>query len=158
MLKFEPATKYKRGFIFSLLQQSFAKLWNDELEEKIKRYDKEIFDNPDTVGACIFITCLNGKVIGMVSWNPRQGPKTATLGYNCILPEYQGKGFGIAQLNEALRQLKAAGFKKAAVTTGEHPFFAPAVRMYLACRFKERKRYNEGRDPGYGSIDYETEL
>jgi GNAT superfamily N-acetyltransferase len=158
VFKFEPVTKYKRGVIFSLLQQSFAGLWNDDLEKKTRQYDQDIFDNPDTVGACVFITCLNSNAIGMASWDPRQGPEMAILGYNCILPEYQGKGFGTSQIKEVLGQLKTAGFKKAIVTTGQHPFFAAAVKMYLACGFKEQTRYNKGKESRYGSVDYEVEL
>ena len=56
------------------------------------------------------------------------------------------------------QRLKNQGFKNAFVTTGEHPFFEPADKMYLACGFKETKRYSEGRDPRYGSIDYKLEL
>ncbi|MHC4124608.1 MAG: GNAT family N-acetyltransferase, partial [Planctomycetota bacterium] len=94
MLKFEPITKYDKGFVFSLLSQSFAELWNDELEEKIKQFDREVFENPDTVGACTFISTLNGEAMGMASWDPRQGPEVGIIGYNCILPEYQSRGFG----------------------------------------------------------------
>jgi GNAT superfamily N-acetyltransferase len=157
-LKFEPVANYERGIIFSLLQQSFMDIWNDEMEEKIKQYDKEVFDNPNIVGACVLITSINGEAIGMASWDPRQGPHKVILGYNCILPDFQNKGFGLVQLRETLRRLKAAGFREAAVTTGEHSFFIPAIKMYLACGFKECKRYNKGRDPRYGSIDYELEL
>ena len=158
MLKFTKTTEHEPGIVFSLLSQSWAELWNDELEEKIKNYDKEIFENPDTVGACAFISTLNDKPIGMASWDPRQGPEVGIIGYNCILPEYQDKGFGKAQIKEILKRLESQGFKKAFVTTGEHPFFEAADKMYLACGFTEIKRYNEGRDPRYGSIDYEMEL
>ena len=155
MLKFEPITKYEYGTIFLLLSQSFTKLWNDELEEKIKQFDKEIFKNLDTVGACTFISMLDGKAVGMASWDPRHWPERGIIGYNCILPEHQARGFGKAQIKEVLRILKEQGFKKVFVTTGEHSFFESADKMYLACGFKETRRYNEGRDPRYGSIDYE---
>lgn len=158
MLKFKQITEYEPGIVFSLLSQSFAELWNDELEEKMKQFDKEVFENPDTVGACAFISTLNGKPVGMASWDPRQGPELGIIGYNCILPEYHGKGFGKAQIEEVLKRWKKQGFKKASVTTGQHPFFEPADKMYLACGFKETRRYNEGRDSRYGSIDYELEL
>jgi GNAT superfamily N-acetyltransferase len=158
MLKFEPITKYEKGTIFSLLLQSFAELWNDELEEKIKKFDREVFENPDTVGACAFISTLNGKPVGMASWDPRQRPELGIIGYNCILPEYQGRSFGKTQIKEIIRRLKEQGFKKVIVTTGEHPFFEPADKIYLTCGFKETRRYNEGRDPRYGSIDYELKL
>ncbi len=158
MLKFSGIAEYKPGVIFSLLSQSFAELWNDELEEKIRQCDKEIFENPDTIGACTFISVLNGKPIGMASWNSRQGPELGIIGYNCILPEYQGKGFGKAQIKEVFKRLKEQRFKKIIVTTGEHPFFESADKMYLACGFKEIRRYNQGRDPRYGTIDYELKL
>jgi len=158
VLVFSEITEYEPVIIFSLLSQSFAELWNDELEEKIKRFDKEVFENPDTVGACIFISTLNGKPVGMASWDPKQGPELGIIGYNCILPEYQSRGFGKAQIKEILKRLKEQGFKKVIVTTGEHPFFEPADKMYLACGFKEIKRHPTGDQPGYGTIDYELEL
>ncbi len=158
MLKFKQIIEYEPGIVFSLLSQSFGKIWNDGLEEKMKQYDREVFENPDIVGACIFISTLNGKPVGMASWDPRQGPKLGIIGYNCVLPECQGRGFGKAQIEEIIKRLKEQGFKKAFVTTGEHPFFESADKMYLACGFKETRRYNEGRDPRYGSIDYKIEL
>ena len=158
MLKFEPVTQHEKGIIFSLLSQSWIELWNDELQEKIKQYDREIFENLDTVGACVFSSILNGKPIGMASWDPRQAPEVGIIGYNCILPEYQGRGFGKVQIKEVLKRLKDHGFEKAFVTTGEHPFFESADKMYLACGFKETKRYKQGRGPRYGSIDYGIEL
>lgn len=72
---------------------------------------------------CVFISILNDEPIGMASWDPRQVPEVGIIGYNCILPEYQGKGFGKTQIQEILKRLKNQGFEKALVTTGEHPFF-----------------------------------
>ena len=158
MLKFTQITQYEPGIVFSLLSQSFEELWNGELEEKIRQFDKDVFENPDTIGACAFISTLNGKPVGMASWDPRQGPELGIIGYNCILPEYQGRCFGKAQIKGIFKRLKEQRFKKVIVTTGEHPFFEPADKMYLACGFKEIIRYNESRDPRYGSIDYEIEL
>src|SRR3989339_1231936 len=152
MLKFEPVKKYEEGIIFSLLSQSWKKLWNDELEEKIKQFDQEVFKNPDTVGVCVFISTLNGKPIGMASWDPRQWPELGIIGYNCILPKFQDKGFGKAQINEVLERLKRGGFKRAFVKTGEHPFFSSAQKTYTACGFKEIKRHPTGDQPGYGTI------
>ena len=43
MLKFTQITEYEPGTVLSLLSQSFEELWNDELEEKIKQFDREIF-------------------------------------------------------------------------------------------------------------------
>jgi GNAT superfamily N-acetyltransferase len=158
MLKFEPITKFERGLIFQLLSQSFSDVLDNALKQKIEAYDKEAFENPDTVGAYVFISSLNGAVVGMASWDPRQWPEIGIIGYNCIVPDFHGMGFGQVQIKEVLNRFKAMGFKKAIVTTGNHPFFLKAAKMYLACGFTEIRRYNEGRDPRYGSIDYEIKL
>ena len=158
MLKFKQITEYEPGIIFSLLSQSFGEVLDGMLEEKIKQYDKEAFESPDTVGACVFISTLNGKPVGIASWDPRQGPELGIIGWVCILPKFQCKGFGEAQIKEVLKRLKQDGFKKVFVRTGEHPFFTNAQKMYAACGFKEIKRHPTGDQPGYGTIDYELKL
>lgn len=158
MIKFTPITEYKPGIIFSLLSQSFVEVCDDGLKEIMQKYDSEAFENPDTVGACAFITTIHNSVIGMASWDPRQGPEHGIIGWDCILPEFQGKGYGKAQMFEVLRRLKQDGFQKAFVRTGEHPFFIRAQKMYLACGFQEIKRYPAGDQPGYGTIEYTIEL
>jgi GNAT superfamily N-acetyltransferase len=158
MLKFEPITKYERGLIFRLLSQSFAEVLNDELQAKIKQFDNDAFENPDTVGACVFVSTLKGEVIGMASYDPRQGPQMGIIGWNCVLPEHRGKGIGRMQIEEILRRFKNSGFEKAFVRTGEHPFFSPAQKMYEQCGFHLSKRHETGDQPGCGTLDYEMEL
>lgn len=158
MLKFEKITKYEKGIVFSLLSQSFAEVLDDSLGEKMKQYDRDVFENTDTVGACAFISTLNGKPVGMASWDPRRAPETGEIGWNCISPEFQNRGFGKAQIKEILKRLKQSGFKNAFVRTGEHPFFVNAQKLYLACGFKEVKRHPTGDQPGYGTIDYHIRL
>jgi len=154
-LLFEPIFKYQQGIISSLLLRGFAEVCDKKLKEKIMQYDKESFGNPQTIGACVFISTLHDNPIGLASWDPRKWPEIAEIGWNCILPEFRGKGFGQTQIKELLRRFKTAGFKKAFVRTGEHPFFIPAQKMYLACDFKECKKLPTGDQPGYGTIDYE---
>lgn len=158
MLTFEPIIKYEKGIIFTLLSQSFSEVSDEKLEEIMRQYDNEVFENPDTVGACVFVSMFNDSITGMASWDPRQGPEHGIIGWDCILPEYQGKGFGKAQMFEVLRRLKQEGFQKAFVRTGEHPFFIRAQKMYLACGFQEIKRYSTGDQPGYGTIEYQIIL
>lgn len=158
MLKFKRITEYEPGIVFSLLSQSFAEVLDDGLEGKIKEYERDVFGNPDTVGACAFISTLNGEVVGMASWDPRQGPGLGIIGWVCVLPEFQGRSFGKIQIKEILRQFKRDGFKKAFVRTGEHPFFANAQKLYAACGFQESKRHPTGDQPGFGTIDYELKL
>jgi GNAT superfamily N-acetyltransferase len=158
MLKYSEISKYEPGVVFSLLSKSFAAILNYDLEGKFRRYDQEVFANPDTVGACIFISILNGKAVGMASWDPRKGPEIAVIGHNCILPEVQNRGLGKIQMIELISRLKRQGFKKLTVTTGDHPFYKSADKMYQSCGFTEIQRNLQSPDPRYGSVDYELIL
>ena len=58
MLRFSQITGYKPGIIFSLLKKSYEEVWNDKLEQSLREFDKEVFENPNTVVACTFISTL----------------------------------------------------------------------------------------------------
>ncbi|MEN8127410.1 MAG: GNAT family N-acetyltransferase [Planctomycetota bacterium] len=148
---------FEKGVVFDLLFRAFEPLMNPEFKNKLRRYDQEIFDNLKTVGASLFLTQYDGKLVGMASWDPRQFPR-AIIGYNCIVPGFQHIGFGKLQLLELLNRLTRGGFTEAVVTTGEHPFFVPSQKMYSSCGFQKVRHYNEGRDPRYGSTDYHLVL
>jgi len=158
MLRFEPVTKYDNGIVFDILTQGFKPVVDDKLSECIRKFDEEVFSNPETVGACTFVAEVDGKVAGLGSYDPRKWPESGEIGWNCILEDFRGKGFGRAQIFEILKILKDREFKKAFVRTGEHPFFVPAQKMYKYCGFVEVKRHLTGDQPGYGTIDYELNL
>ena len=81
-----------------------------------------------------------------------------SLEQNVVVEECCGRGFGKAKIVEVLGRLKQDGFKKVFVRTGEHPFFSAAQGLYVACGFREVKRWPTGDQSGYGTIDYEVEL
>lgn len=150
-LAFTPACDHEKGTVFALLSESWAPLWNPELAAKLREFDREVYDHPATVGACTLVTCLNDDPIGMVSYDPRQGPERGIIGYNCIVPARQNRGYGKQQIAKVLRILRARGFQSATVTTGQDEFFLPAQRMYEACGFVEMGRQAQ-------NIDYRVEL
>ena len=143
MIAFTPFVQHKPGIIVSLLSQSYAaylaldpqaaQAWPDDWTA----YDQDVFRFPDTVGACGFVTCLKGQAIGFASWDPRAFPAYGMIGHNCVLPAFQGAGHGTAQIRRVLDTLRARGFKQARVSTGDHPFFRSAQRMYEACGFRQ---------------------
>lgn len=163
MLEFVKFSEYRPGIIVSLLSRSYAEYFQyDPEREPIWRqisedYDRAVFEYPDTIGACGFITRLNMQVIGYASWDPRQFP-VGLVGGNCILPEFRGNSYGTRQIKEVLRVFESSGFVKARVITGEHRFFEPARRMYRACGFREVAR--GARDDGaeYKQITYEVDF
>ena len=96
VLAFTPIIDNQPWTIFSLLRDSYAPLWNERMEANYRRVDRETFANPGTIGPCSFITCLNDEPIGFACYDPRQGPASAIIGHNCILPRFQRRGFGHA--------------------------------------------------------------
>ncbi len=164
MLEFKSFCQFQRGLITSLLSQSYQDYFADDpkCESPWRRsweeYDQAVFQHLDTVGACGFVTCLNDKVIGFASWDPRQFPDYGIIGHNCILPAFRGNAYGKRQIIEILKIFKRRGFKKARVTTGEHPFFVPAQRMYQSCGFREVSRGFGDPHSRFRTIDYQLSL
>ena len=158
MIKFAGLSKYNPGLLFSLLSQCYSKDLNIRFRKDFKGFDKEAFEHTDTIGACVFITSINKQVIGFGSYDPRQRPEIGIIGHNCILPNYQNKGYGKLQIIEILRIFNAERIKKAKVTTGDISFFIPAQKMYQSCGFKEVSRTQDEKGTGFGVIEYEYYL
>lgn len=88
----------------------------------------------------------------MGSYDPRQEPERGIIGWNCVVPEHQGKGLGKAQIQELLRIFRNRGIRKACVTTTDEEFFVPAQRTYEACGFERVRKTKDN------NIEYELEL
>ena len=163
-LEFTTLIEQKPGLIASLLKQSYLELiksdpitWGPE-QANWEQYDREVFEHPESVGKCIFLTWLNDCIVGFGSWDPRQKPQLGIIGHNCVLPEFRGQGIGKCQINEILRRFQLLGIQTATVSTNEHPFFVPAQRMYAACGFREINRIPWKRDSRQNIIVYEKKL
>jgi len=163
-LRFTPPDTSEPGTIASVLRRVYAPLvercpatWNAE-EAGWDAFDAEVFRHPDTVGACTFFTWWGDLLVGFGSYDPRGAPDLGILGHSGVLPEFQGRGLGKAQVEEILRRMRCLGIRRARVSTGGHPFFAPARRMYLACGFREARRVPWERDPQETIIEYEKAI
>jgi ribosomal protein S18 acetylase RimI-like enzyme len=161
-LTFAPISRYRPGALSDLLHKSYAGLiqecpayWKQE-GEKWDDFDRQAFAHPDTVGKCVFVSCLDDRSIGLASYDPRPGPRYGLIGQNCVLPEYRGQGFGKQQILEILRRFGEYQIRSARVSTSEHPFFRPALRMYQSLGFKETRRLIGGPDPRYKIIELEV--
>jgi GNAT superfamily N-acetyltransferase len=151
-IAFTSPSEHPPGTAFRLLKAAWAPLWNPALEENIRAFDLEVTGHPDMVGACTFVSCLDGEPIGMASFDPRPGPYRGIIGWNCIVPEHQGKGFGKAQILEVLRRFGERGIRRACVTTTDEAFFVPAQRTYESCGFTIARRTADN------NIEYELHL
>lgn len=159
---FESLDNYEPGILERMQAKSYAGLRvSDSVRAEIERHwqkvDRLAFDNLDTVGQNMFITCLEGEPIGLGAFDPRPGPEYAVIGQNCILPPYRGKGYGLLQIREILRRMRELQIRKVLVSTGENDFFAPARRMYIACGFREIRRFAL-YDDQFRCIQYQLDL
>jgi RimJ/RimL family protein N-acetyltransferase len=164
MLFFKPVTDYRRGLLASLLHQCYAELLLDESsfwrqeEDKWLQFDNEVFDNPETIGQCVFVTCFSEQEVGFGSFDPRQRPELGIIGHNCVLPRFRGRGFGSRQIIEILDRFRRMQIKRAKVVASCHPFYAAARKMYLGCGLSETGRMIGGQDPRYELVQYEMDL
>jgi GNAT superfamily N-acetyltransferase len=164
MIEYTAFGQHSKGLLFSLFSQSYTEYFfhdpgcREAWRKSWENYDKDVFQQPNTVGACGFLACLNGKPIGFASWDPRLFPDKGIVEHNCILPEFQGNSHGKQQLAEVLRLLREQGFWTVRATTGEHLFFEPARRMYLACGFREVGRGRGEPCSKFGVVEYKLSL
>ena len=123
-----------------------------------KEHDEFFYKNKEIADRYSFITVLDGKPIGHVSWNPRHRPLYVEIGHNCILTKYKGKGYGHLQLEEAIRRIKEYDdLKKIIVSTNE--LMVPAMKNYESVGFVKVGERENKETPFLGKyIDYEMVL
>lgn len=163
-LSFTPTHDRHRGLIASMLRRSYADLlaidpehWMPEVE-KWEQFDNEVFEHPDTVGACVILSWAGDRLAGFASYDPRQRPDVGIVGHNCVLPEFRGNGFGTRQIQEIVSRFRIMGIVLARASTGESAFFAPARRMYVACGFCAVGRSPWHGDRSQNMVEYERQL
>ena len=157
-LLFRPAVQYEPGLVYSILASCYAAILDPAFENRLREFDRDVFENPDTVGACTLISSIGSDIVGLVSYDPRQGPRVGIVGHNGVLPPYRGRGYGAQQIMEVLRIFRTRRFDRARVSTSEHPFFEPARHMYEACGFRECPSADGGDKGPYRIICYEMSL
>ena len=137
---FQKITLFPRGTLVALLRKacSFDPRWEEAYGGSWREFDTFFFDHPEIADRCGFFSVLDGVPIGFVSWDPRRLPESVEIGHNCIAPRHQGRGFGTAQLLEAVARIRRTGAERICVTTSEELF--PAQRMYAKAGFRELRR------------------
>jgi len=162
-LHFEALGRFRPGIISDLLVRSYRELldrvpeyWQPEAA-RWQEFDHKAFASPGTIGACVFVTCLEAEPIGLGSFEPRDAV-SGWVGHNCIVPEQRRQGYGRQQLDHIIRLMTSRGIREIRVTTGTQPFFAPARRMYESRGFTEVQRRPGRPDPAYQHVDYALRL
>lgn len=128
----ETLNAFPRGTLYAMLSQAYQAL--PEIAERDRNswreFDDFFFDRPVVLETCGFMSIAEGKPVGFITWDPRGLPEKVEIGHNCILPEYRGRGYGEAQLGEALARIRTRFPQTVRVMTGMGDFFLPARRMY----------------------------
>ncbi len=106
----------------------------------------------------MLISIINNEPIGFFSWDPRKMPQVGEIGQNCIIPLHRSKGYGKMQIQKVIELFKIKSTRIVKVTTGEHPFFIPARKIYLSCGFTEVSRSYTRKFGGMELIHYEYKL
>ncbi len=160
MIEFKKISDFPKGTLYKQLADAYSfndnckKFWNSMWQE----YDDFFYSHLTSVADCYgFITVVDGIAVGHISWDPRNRPNYVSIGHNCILSRFKGKGYGKLQLQEALNRIKNYEVKKICVTTNE--ITVAAQKNYESVGFiKVGERENTDTPFAGCYIDYEMIL
>jgi GNAT superfamily N-acetyltransferase len=153
VLRFTGVDRASEGILAALLRQAYASLlptdggrWQRQ-SKTWDAFDHAAFASAD-VGRCVFLTWHGDSIVGFGSFDPRSAPRSARVGHNCLVPAYQGRGFGRLQLQEIMRRLRELAIIDVEAFTLDLPFFLPARCMYQSAGFQLLERTRWSADPG----------
>lgn len=160
MIEFKKISEFPKGTLYNQLEDAYSfcsdckKYWSSMWKE----YDDFFYSNLESIADQYgFITVVDGIAIGHISWDPRNRPKYVSIGHNCILSRFKGKGYGKLQLQEAIRRIKEYDVQKIIVTT--NVLTLPAQKNYESVGFvKVEERKNEETPFAGNYMDYEMVL
>jgi GNAT superfamily N-acetyltransferase len=145
MVSYKPISFFEKGILQKILKASYQDFFiyfpneKKNLYQLWEREEEEVFSNP-IIGDHILFTCINSIPIGYFSWDDRNIP-IGVIGQNCIIPQYQNQGYGRKQITVIEKRLREIKFTELNVVTGDHEFFVPAQKMYLACGFQKKRTF-----------------
>lgn len=160
MIEFKKISEFPKGTLYNQLEDaySFNNICKTKWARMWKEYDDFFYSNLDSIADKYgFITVVDGIAVGHISWDPRKKPKYVSIGHNCIISNFKGKGYGKIQLQEAIRRIKEYDVEKIVVTTNE--ITLPAQKNYESVGFvKITERKNTDTPFAGNYIEYEMVL
>jgi ribosomal protein S18 acetylase RimI-like enzyme len=155
-IEFKKVSTFNRGILFELLKDaySFDQRYEQNCITDWQDFDDFFFGNLQIADKYGFITTLNDEPIGFISWDPRNMPEYAEIGFNCIASEYKSNGYGKLQLQEAVNRITQNDVRKIIVTTNDD--LIPAQRMYESVGFKvyQKRKIQDNSSFVNEHIDY----
>lgn len=160
MIEFKKISNFPKGTLYNQLEDAYSFNYNCKMnwDGMWKEYDDFFYSNLDSIADKYgFITVVDGIAVGHISWDPRNRPNYVSIGHNCIISNFKGKGYGKIQLQEAIRRIKEYDVEKIVVTTNE--ITLPAQKNYESVGFvKITERTNTDTPFAGNYIDYEMVL
>jgi|WetSurSiteA1Bulk_404760.scaffolds.fasta_scaffold121065_1 hypothetical protein len=160
MIDFKEINNFKPGLIEQLLKICYKGLIDYFPNEKQRLFcqwekeDSDAFNNLDTIGRHVKFSCLDNNPIGYLSWDDRQYP-IGIVGQNCIIPNYQGHGYGKKQIELIIKIFQDKKFKEIKAITGDHDFFISAQKIYINCGFHE---HNKSKGDLFNLIEFSKQI
>lgn len=155
-LEFRKVSDFHRGILFELLKDaySFDCRYEQSCYSDWYAFDNFFFDNLQIADKYGFITSVNDEAVGFISWDPRNMPEYAEIGFNCIVSKHKGKGYGKIQLQEAVNRIVQNDVRKIIVTTNDN--LIPAQHMYESVGFTiyQRRKLQDTKGFVNEHIDY----
>lgn len=160
MIEFKKISEFPKGTLYNQLVDAYSfnvncqKAW----DQMWKEYDNFFYSNLESIADKFgFITVVDGIAVGHISWDPRNKHNEVTIGHNCILSSFKGRGYGKLQLEEAINRIKEYDIKKIVVTTNE--ILLPAQKNYESVGFIKVAERKNTETPFAGNyIDYEMTI
>ena len=146
-MKTRKFSDYKPGIVSDLLHSAYSR--NQDIvkihSSDWKEFDKFIYENLSFMDFTGFISEIDNKPIGFMSWDPRLHPQSVEIGHNCIINDLQGQKLGKEQLLKGLKIISVNRPETLIVKTGNIDFFIPAQKMYESAGFVKQKiiRHND---------------
>lgn len=144
MINFKTIENFSPGIIQKIIKTSYKGLidYFPDAKQRLflqwEKEDSEAFNNSETIGRHLLFSCDGNKTIGYFSWDDREYP-IGKVGQNCILPDYQGQGYGKKQIELIIQIFQDKKFNEIKAITGDHIFFMPAQKMYINCGFQKQR-------------------
>ena len=152
---FQKITLFPRGTLVALLRKacSFDPRWEKAYGGSWREFGAFFFDHPENADFCGFFSVLDSSPSGFVSWDPRRFPESVEIGHNCIAASCKGRGWGTAQMSEAVKRIFSRWSPETIIVTTTE-LQLPARRMYERGGFRLVRRRTSDSFSG-DFFDYE---
>lgn len=124
LLAFVPVFKSFRRLLGPVIYSQIWPDWRKSQREAVESFSR------DPGSRVVLVAEVDGKVVGLVVYQPDNRSKKAEVVFLAVHPDYQNRGVGTQLNKHALEEMQLAGVHLAIVETGGESSHAAARRTY----------------------------